>query len=172
MTIAMRGEQMKGARRARIERLGISRFLLLGFCALVVVAGGAKAHAQNTQPGNGVGAPVGTVRGYPQQNGSFPMGPGDDVEAVDAERRLNALNEERQKAMTSDAAKLLKLATELNEQIAKSNHGELSPEQLRMVAEIEKLAHNVRDKMSQSLRGPQYPAMDNAVQPFPQTPRH
>lgn len=164
-----------GGQKARTsgatKRRGGWRFLLPAFCALAAMAVcGAKGHAQS---GSGAGASLGGLRGYSQQqDGSFPGDSGDAVESVNAERRLNALNEERQKSMASDAGKLLQLVTELNEEIARSNSGELTPEQLHMVAEIEKLAHNVRDKMATSLRGPQPSGMGMPGQPFPPTARH
>jgi hypothetical protein len=70
------------------------------------------------------------------------------------EKRMKMLNDERHKSLVSDSDKLFKLATELNNEIARSSTGSLTPEQLRKVAEIEKLAHNVRDKMTQTLSGP------------------
>ena len=42
---------------------------------------------------------------------------------------------------------------ELNAEIARTNPNALTEAQLRKVAEIEKLAHNVKDKMSTSVRG-------------------
>lgn len=67
-------------------------------------------------------------------------------------KRLNALNAERQKTMIADTEKLVKLAEELNEEVNGSNEGQLTADQLRKVAEIEKLAHNIREKMSTSVR--------------------
>jgi hypothetical protein len=84
----------------------------------------------------------------------------------EAEKRLRTINAERQKSMVSDTEKLLKLATELNSEIAQSNPGALTPAQLRKVAEIEKLAHNVKDKMVMSVRGPQF-QMDSPPPYFP-----
>jgi hypothetical protein len=75
-------------------------------------------------------------------------------DALMAERRLKMMNNERRKSLVSDSDKLFKLATQLNNEIANSNTGSLTPEQLRKVAEIEKLAHNVRDKMTQALSNP------------------
>ena len=83
-----------------------------------------------------------------QQQG-FPMGPNDPVTL---ERRLKALNAQRQKSMVSDTDKLVKLAAELNAEINGKHPGELSPAQLRQVAEIEKLAHNIKEKMCTSVR--------------------
>ncbi len=64
------------------------------------------------------------------------------------ERRLTALNRERQKELISDTNKLLKLAMELNDQIAANNTGTLTWDQLHKMAEIEKLARNVKEKMA------------------------
>jgi hypothetical protein len=43
--------------------------------------------------------------------------------------------------------------TELNADIARTSPEALSPDQLRRMAEIEKLARSVREKMSMSVRG-------------------
>jgi hypothetical protein len=64
------------------------------------------------------------------------------------ERRMNALNVARQKEMISDADKLLKLARELNDEIAAKGAASLTDDQLRRIAEIEKLAHSVKEKMA------------------------
>ena len=69
------------------------------------------------------------------------------------ERLLRALNADRQKSMVSDANRLLRLAKELNAEIARTNPDSLSLDQLRKMAEIEKLARNVKEKMSTSVRG-------------------
>jgi len=45
------------------------------------------------------------------------------------------------------------LANELGSEISRDNPTELTSAQLRKVAEIEKLAHSVKDKMSTSVRG-------------------
>jgi hypothetical protein len=68
------------------------------------------------------------------------------------EKRLKMLNAAQHQSMVADTDRLLKLVADLNSQINKSNSNELTPEQMRMVAEIEKLAHNVKDKMRMSVR--------------------
>lgn len=70
-------------------------------------------------------------------------------------RRQEQLNVLRQKSMISDAAKLLRLAQELN--AAMLNEGApLSPqERLHRVAEIEKLAKNVKEKMRYAASAPE-----------------
>lgn len=54
---------------------------------------------------------------------------------------------DRLKSMNSDAEKLLRLARELNAKIDQTGSRSLSREDLSKVAEIEKLAHNVKWKM-------------------------
>lgn len=60
-------------------------------------------------------------------------------------RQLNAL---RQKTMVSDAEKLLHLAQQLNDDEATGRTTLTPGERLRMAAEIERLAREVKDKMS------------------------
>jgi hypothetical protein len=76
-------------------------------------------------------------------------GNGDPGEAA---RRMRALNTMRQKALVSDTDKLLKLANELNAEIS-ANPEALTPDQLRKLATIEKLAHSVKEKMSTPVAG-------------------
>jgi hypothetical protein len=82
---------------------------------------------------------------------------------VQNERLLRALNADRQKSLVADTNKLLRLVNELNAEIAHTTPDSLSAAQLRKMAEIEKLAHNVRDKMSTSVRGT--PAFEPPFQP-------
>jgi hypothetical protein len=77
---------------------------------------------------------------------------GDAGDQVYQERRLRQLYEAQHKSMVSDTDRLLKLVTELNAEIDSTNPSALTPDQLRKVAEIEKLAHSVRDKMRMSVR--------------------
>ena len=69
------------------------------------------------------------------------------------ERRMRELKAAQHKALVSDTDKLLKLVAELNQEIDNSSPAALTPDQLRMVAEIEKLARSVKDKMRNSVQG-------------------
>ena len=71
-----------------------------------------------------------------------------DYDPVMAERRIRALNIDRQKRMVADANKLLGLAKELNDEVASAKSGSLSADQLHKIAEIEKLARSVRERMT------------------------
>jgi hypothetical protein len=114
--------------------------LALGLALLLVPAGGAQSGMQ-TSPVQG---PVYT---RPPGFGQSP-----DTDPVEEEKRLRMLNVDRQKALVADTAKLLKLAGELNAEIQSANAGSLTPAQLHKVAQIEKLAHSVKEKMSTSVR--------------------
>ncbi|HKS76502.1 MAG TPA: hypothetical protein VJQ82_25030 [Terriglobales bacterium] len=56
-------------------------------------------------------------------------------------------NKQRQQDIQRDAAQLLKLATELKQYVDKSNENLLSVDVVKKAEEIEKLAHNVKEKM-------------------------
>ncbi len=86
--------------------------------------------------------------------------------AIFYEKRIQLLNAEQHKSMVADTDKLVKLVADLNAQVNSSKASSLTPEQLRTVAEIEKLAHNVRDKMRMSVR-----SADNNTSDVPFAPR-
>jgi hypothetical protein len=85
-----------------------------------------------------------------------------ETDPVAEERRLKALNAERQKSLVSDTNRLLTLARELNEEVNRTDPGSLTQAQMTKVAEIEKLAHKVKEKMSTPVRG----TMDPQLSPF------
>lgn len=93
-----------------------------------------------------------TVRSAPPGDLEQPIGGSPGMPGY-MDRRLRQLNAVQHNSMVSDTDKLLKLVTELNLEISRTNTSTLTPEQLRKVVEIEKLAHNVKDKMRNSVRG-------------------
>lgn len=71
-----------------------------------------------------------------------------------AARQAKMLNIERQKAIVSDADKILQLARELNAD-ASTGYTTLSgPERMHKADEIEKLAKSVREKMTYAIGAP------------------
>jgi hypothetical protein len=132
-------------------------FFGAGLALAVTLYLGSAAQAQSSTPpgqGNGNGGmqgidSAGSGRGgFGRTNMGTLPNDNDDYDPMMAERRIRALNIERQKQMVSDAAKLLKLAQELNSEVAAANSGEFTPDQLRKIGEIEKLARNVRERMA------------------------
>ena len=73
-----------------------------------------------------------------------------EIDSTFAAKRMRALNADRHKSLVSDTEKLVNLARQLDAEIASNPTGELTPGELRKVAVIEKLAHNVKSKMAQS----------------------
>jgi hypothetical protein len=71
----------------------------------------------------------------------------------DQARRMRMLNAERQKSLVADTVKLLKLANELNLVLAKEDSAAPTQAELRKVADIEKLAHSVKEKMKITVMG-------------------
>jgi hypothetical protein len=129
-----------------------ARAAVLGICLVLLAT--VRVGAQNTP---GVQHPLSSM-----PTGQHPgVDPNEDtpiMQAIEEEKALRALNEARQKSMVADAARLVRLVNELNAEIVRTNPDSLTAAQLRKVAEIEKLAHNVKDKMSTSVRGmPAFP---------------
>ncbi len=77
-----------------------------------------------------------------------------DYDPTALERQLNALNIERQKEVVSDSNKLLRLARELNDEVASNNAATLTDDQLRKMAQIEKLARSIKQKMADGVGRP------------------
>jgi hypothetical protein len=63
------------------------------------------------------------------------------------QQSFEAANIERKKQIVDDSTKLLKLATDLKAEVDKTDKDTLSLNVIRKAEEIEKLAHNVREKM-------------------------
>ena len=63
------------------------------------------------------------------------------------EQQAKSRNDDRQKRLADDTAKLYALAGELKDDVAKSDKNKLSIEVIKKADEIEHLAHNVKDRM-------------------------
>jgi hypothetical protein len=138
-------ESLQGRANRWVAQSADLALLVAGLILLLVLVPVAAQNGQGTQ------RPV-----FPQPISPGPNGNQDDIPAggpLDNEKLLRTLNSDRQKSMVADTNKLVRLVNELNAEIANNNPDSLTPEQLRKVAEIEKLAHNVKEKMSTSVRG-------------------
>ena len=63
------------------------------------------------------------------------------------DQNFEAANAERKKKISDDSAKLLKLAQELKAEVDKTSRDTLSVGVIRKADEIEKLAHDVKERM-------------------------
>jgi len=73
----------------------------------------------------------------------------DPMRASMREQMIHQANEQRHKKMLDDANKLVQLSNELKVDVEKTQKDELSLEVLKKAAELEKLAHDVQQKMKQ-----------------------
>ena len=157
---------MPMSRKSTGRRICNSRRMLEVVTAMMLLLGFAGiGRAQNQQIGQSYPRGQGQW-GQIQPDQSYPGQMSGD--SAMEEKRLNALNAERQKALIADTEKRVKLAAELNEEVNGKNLDQLTPDQLRKVAEIEKLAHNIREKMSTSVKPA--PSMMNSPMGTPLIP--
>ncbi len=124
------------------------RWLL--FLALFLVLPCTLARAQSDQTGTG------QLSGHPLQsaNGTIdPTASTDEDDPVAQQRQLRQLIVSLHKSMVSDTDKLQKLVTDLNAELGNANPDSLTPDQLKKIAAIEKLARNVKEAMKTSVQG-------------------
>ncbi len=69
------------------------------------------------------------------------------------QQSFEAANAARKKQIADESAKLLKLATELKTEVDKTNKDTLSLNVIRKADEIERLAHDVKEKMQLTVGG-------------------
>ncbi len=121
----------------------ISRSALIGGFILCLATGVAA-----TQKGNPTMPPLSPSDQMKMQDGSPPKDKNDDpFLRSSAEKQAKLRNEERQKRLVSDSDKLLALATQLHDDVSKTNKDILSVEVVRRAEEIEKLARSVKERM-------------------------
>jgi hypothetical protein len=95
--------------------------------------------------------PVGTPKApFPTTPAAIdgPMGPLEDGDRsrLDAQHQ-KMLTDERHKKLLEDTDKLLQLATELKADVDKATKNEMSLAVIKKAAEIEKLSHDVKERM-------------------------
>jgi hypothetical protein len=147
MNSTMSDPNTKSAKMTERSRRRLGLLMFLALMLMQAAIGWSQNRGSGLDSQGVVNAP-----GPPTPYGSGQGGGG--IDSILMVRRMKLLDNERRKSLVSDSDKLLRLATELNDEIAHSNAGTLTPEQLRKVAEIEKLAHNVRDKMVMTVNPP------------------
>ena len=125
--------------------------------SLVVVAAGAFALCLALMAGAAQQAPPGSPdRPYllpeanrlPDANEQMKM-----REKASKEQNFEAANAERRKQIADESTKLLTLAMALKAEVDKTNKDTLSLNVIRKADEIEKLAHNVKEKMKLTVGG-------------------
>jgi hypothetical protein len=129
----------RGESRSKTRCVVLMAVLVAGCSGLWGALSGARAQIVHNQP-----PPSGSWN-------SGPMMPGDPspntMEGMMAARSRMQRNVERQKHLVSDTDRLVALANELKLEVARSGSETLTPEMQHKIAEIEKLARSVKDKM-------------------------
>ncbi len=115
------------------------RAAVIGIVFLIGVSG-AVAGGQLSQPGSLQQQPTGRP-GIEVP----PMGP--ELSPQMQERQSRLQSSERQKRLVADTNKLLVLATELKQDVDKTNKDVLSVDVIKKADEIEKLARSVKERM-------------------------
>ncbi len=140
---------VSGAPAIRRPRLRHCGRIAACIAALAALAGAAEPVQQN-----GPGMLIKPV--IPEQQANRPPDANRQMEMREQQARdknFAAANAERKKQIAEDSAKLLKLATELKTEVDKTTKDTLSLGVIRKADEIEKLAHNVKQKMKLTVGG-------------------
>ena len=118
------------------RRAGVWGRLTIGAVLLCPLAAGVGQVAPASQPG--------TTR---PSLGPDVLGPPDPMGTPNPRKLEHMREDDRHKRLLSDTAKLVELTNELKSEIDKSSKDELSLDVVRKAAEIEKLAHDVKERM-------------------------
>jgi hypothetical protein len=81
----------------------------------------------------------------PGADGTTTSGEDPEKARIEAER-IKYVNDDRHKRLLADTDKLLALATELKADVESSSKDELSVTVVKKAAELEKLAHDVKER--------------------------
>ena len=122
------------------------RRVLLAAVLGAMSLGGSRVNAARAQQSTLPNASTRTSN-LPSIDGRGDSGPEDPTAAMRHAQMARLQNNERQKRIVDDSAKLLRLATELKEEVDKSNKDQMSLDVIRKAEEIERLAHDVKLRM-------------------------
>jgi hypothetical protein len=123
----------------KITRVLAVALILLTMCSLELSGGQAIPIQPIGQDGQIPGVPM--PRNGHSGDDPFPGLPNR------AEQQAKAQNDDRQKRLVADTDKLLALATDLKQEVDKTNKQILSVDVIKKADEIEKLAHSVKERM-------------------------
>ena len=137
-----------GARPIGLLRMRPSVRTVACLAAMAALAGAAHPGQQSpgANPDKSIHDPSQTAP--PDANAQMEM-----HQQQTTKQNFEAANAERRKQIADDSAKLLKLATDLKAEVDKTTKDTLSLNVIRKADEIERLAHNVKEKMKLSVGG-------------------
>lgn len=121
-------------------------------CAALIFLTALACLAQDSSP------PPGNAFALDKANPQAPVNTPQDANAQilsgasqAKEKNLDNASAERKKQITDDSTKLLSMAIALKAEVDKTTKDTLSLNVIRKADEIEKLAHNVKEKMKQAV---------------------
>lgn len=132
----------------------VVRVTVISAALLVLSGAGARQAsvmaAQRGQPTGGTvsnpsGIPAGIPTGLPTLDAPGETDP--EVRARMEHQREKLVNDDRHKRLAADVDKLVQLTNELKVDVDKTNKDELSIDVIKKAQEIEKLAHDVQNRM-------------------------
>jgi hypothetical protein len=136
-----------GQRGVRANRLPLGfPWLRATVCLAAAAAIACAAQVNTPNPDKSIHDPALTA--LPDANAQMQM-----RDQQNKQQSYDAANAERRKQIADDSAKLLKLATDLKTEVDKTTKDTLSLGVIRKADEIERLAHNVKEKMKLSVGG-------------------
>ena len=119
--------------------------LALGTLLLCPLGGSSGQVAPPSQPGS---LPPASQSGSGRPSfGSEPLGMPDPASGLNPRKLEHMREDERRKRLMADTTRLVELTNELKTEIDKASKDELSLDVVRKAAEIEKLAHDVKERM-------------------------
>jgi len=107
-----------------------------------------SAQQQQQQPVTQPGVTQPTLPSHVPDMGNLDAGP-DPMRATRQQQMIRAINEQRHKKMLEDANKMVQLSNDLKAEVEKTQNDQLSMNVLKKAAEVEKLAHDVQQRMKQ-----------------------
>ncbi len=128
--------------RSRWHHCGL---ILVCFAAMAALTAAAQ-NGQPLTPDKSIHDPVLTAP--PDANAQMQM-----RDQQVKQKNYEAANAERKKQIAEDSEKLLKLATDLKAEVDKTTKDTLSLSVIRKADEIERLAHNLKQKMKLTVGG-------------------
>jgi hypothetical protein len=138
------GRATASVQPGRHRRKGI----FAAFLAMAVLAGAAPPGVQG--PAGNTDRPylLPEANRLPDVNDQMKM-----REQLAKQQNFEAANAERRKQIADDSARLLKLANDLKAEVDKTTKDMLSLTVIRKADEIERLAHNMKEKMKLTVGG-------------------
>jgi len=137
-----------GARRAVQSAKHRRKWIFACFVAVAALAAAAPLAAQTPGPNTDRPYLIPDANRLPDVNDQMQM-----REQQTKKQNFEAANAERKKQLAADSATLLKLATELKAEVDKTTKDMLSLNVIRKADEIERLAHDMKEKMKLTVGG-------------------